>query len=79
VTFQEFHRLHDGGHVELQCEVHPEKRWSCKKIALSPDKNGVLRYNHSRHLFYNLHSVEGMGPECDCPAKNLRAMVEDKF
>ncbi len=30
-----------------------------------------------RHIYYNLHSVDCMGPECECPASKLRVLLED--
>lgn len=71
----EFEHGHDGLHVPLSCENHPQKRWSCKKIALSQDKDGVQRYNGMRNLFYNLSSDPTMGPECDCPVSKLYALI----
>jgi hypothetical protein len=50
-----------GQHIALTCENHPEKRWSTKNIAPIG----------CRSIFYNLHSVAGMGPECDCPLCHL--------
>lgn len=71
MTQQEFNGGHDGLHVELACELHPELRWSCKKIALTKDATGKYRYNHSRHLFFKT----GDG-ECDCPPDKLYAVIE---
>ena len=50
-----------GQHIELSCIHHPEKRWSTKNID----------YIGARSIFYNLDNIEGMGPECDCPRRDL--------
>ena len=49
-------------HIELYCVKHPEKRWSTKNIAPIG----------ARHIFYNLHYDQNMGPECGCPLSNLQ-------
>jgi len=56
-----------GQQIALKCANHPDKRWSTKNIAPIG----------CRTIFYNLYSVQGMGPECDCPASCLR--VADSF
>lgn len=78
MTKTEFAAGHDGLHVPLTCEDHPEKRWSVKKISLSPDKDGKLRWNGSRSIFYKGHSDPNMGMECSCPVGKLYALLEDK-
>jgi hypothetical protein len=70
----EFEAGHDGLHVPLTCENHPELRWSCKKIALSKDNDGKWRYNHSRNIFF---FSDYPAKECDCPASKLYAIIED--
>lgn len=72
MTQLEFNEGGDGTHVPLACENHPELRWSCKKIALTQDKDGRWRYNGSRHIF---HKYE-FGEECDCPSSKLYAVIE---
>lgn len=80
MTRKEYDVGHDGMHVPLTCENHREKRWSCKKIATSVDKDGIIRYNGARTLFYNLYSIPTMGPECSCPSEALMFVegVEDR-
>lgn len=60
-TFAERHQ-----HIALTCRNHPEKRWSTKNIG----RIGA------RSIFYNLMSVEGMGPECDCSLDCLVPVLE---
>lgn len=72
VTRTEFDAGNDGLHVPLTCENHPELRWSCKRIAITFDSEGVGRYNQSRNIFY-----KGEGPECDCPSSKLRLIIEE--
>jgi hypothetical protein len=60
-------------HVTLTCLNHPEKRWSCKEIAV----NSIGQYNGSRNIFYNLDADPSMGPECTCPPSDLRFAPEE--
>jgi hypothetical protein len=53
-----------GQHIALTCVNHPDKRWSTKNIAPLG----------CRTIFYNLHGVRDMGEECDCSARDLRAV-----
>ena len=59
-------RIHKGiprtVKVRLFCINHPEKRWATKNIAPIG----------CRTIFYNLDGFPNMGPECDCPVKDLR-------
>lgn len=55
-----------GEHIELSCVHHRNKRWSTKNIAPIG----------ARRIFYNLHNKPGMGPECNCPLKDLFAVAE---
>ena len=57
-----------GVHIPLTCVNHPNKRWSTKNIG------GI----GCRTIFYNLHSIDNMGMECDCPISCLRALTEDE-
>jgi hypothetical protein len=56
-----------GEHIPLYCINHPDKRWSTKNID----------YIGARSLFYNLHHVPDMGPECDCSIRDLRPLEAD--
>lgn len=58
-----------GQHIPLRCKKHPDKRWSTKNIAPIG----------CRKICYNLYSVEGMGPECDCPLSDLEALAWDEL
>lgn len=73
ITREQFNAGHAGMHVHLTCENHPDLEWSCKKIALSQDKDGKLRYNGSRNIFF----VTDDKPECSCPSSKLYALVQD--
>lgn len=53
-------------HVQMHCENHPDRTYTCKSIAISD--NG--RYNASRNLFMGNWYYEGI-PECDCPGSAL--------
>lgn len=53
-------------HIALTCRNHPDKRWSTKNIG----------HIGARSIFYNLMSVEGMGPECNCSANDLVPVLE---
>ena len=75
MTRAEFDAGHDGLHVPLTCEEHPNLRWSCKKIAITFDKDGVGRYNNRRHIFYSGRAVEE--PECSCPIEKLKLILEE--
>ncbi len=55
-------------HVYFTCEDHPELRWTCKNIAVGPDKNGDIRYNGSRNIFF---ASDPPARECDCPSSKL--------
>lgn len=55
-----------GEHIPLTCSNHPELRWSTKNI--SPIG--------ARSIFYNLNHVEGMRPECNCPASDLISLSQ---
>jgi len=57
-----------GRHIPLKCKNHPNKRWSTKN----------LLHIGARTIFYNLHSVEGMGPECMCLARDLVPLTEEE-
>lgn len=52
----------NGEHIPLTCINHPTKLWTTKNI----------QHIGARRIFYNLSNVQGMGPECDCPASCLR-------
>ena len=54
-----------GQHIELYCINHPEKRWSTKNIG----------FIGARSIFYNLHDIPNMGPECECSCRDLRPVV----
>lgn len=54
-----------GQHIDLFCVNHPDKRWSTKNI------DGI----GCRSIFYNLSGDMEMGPECDCPGRDLRPVV----
>lgn len=73
MTRKEFDEGYDGLHVPLTCENHPELRWSCKRIAISFDKDGIGRYNQMRNIFYVSDA-----PECSCPSSKLRLILEEK-
>jgi hypothetical protein len=56
---------------------HPERRWSCKVVAVS--RTG--RYNGARNIFYNGAIVDGewkepQPPECPCPGDDLRVNAD---
>lgn len=73
MTQSEFDAGHDGMHVPLTCENHPDLRWSCKKISVNlPDASGKMRYNQMRNIFFSTTDK----PECDCPVSKLYVMVE---
>jgi len=74
LTRAEFYAGHDGLHVPLTCEDHPNLRWSCKKIALSQDAEGKWRYNGRRNIFFASHYPE---VECECPTNKLLALLEE--
>jgi hypothetical protein len=57
-----------GEHIPLTCRNHPDKRWSTKNIFCIG----------ARTIFYNLHSVVGMGGECNCSVSCLRPLTEDE-
>jgi len=84
MTREEFDAGYDGLHVPLTCENHPNMRWSCKKIAISFDKDGVGRYNQQRSIFFsgvldeNGKYDDTQYKECNCPASNLRLILEEK-
>jgi hypothetical protein len=64
--------VYAGMHVGLHCENHPNQRWSCKLIAVSPN----YRYNGCRNVFYSGELrdgewVEPTPPECSCPGGAL--------
>jgi hypothetical protein len=61
-------------HVSLTCINHPDLRWTCKAIAVSPYGNTEGAYNGVRHIFFNSRAIE-----CACPAKDLRIAPEDPF
>lgn len=73
MTQKEFDAGNDGLHIPLTCENHPDLRWSCKKVALTLDDSGKLRYNGRRNVFF-------AGPlgerECSCPIEKLYAVLE---
>ena len=54
-----------GQHIELYCINHPEKRWSTKNISCIG----------ARSIFYNLHDLSDMGPECYCSCRDLRPVI----
>lgn len=74
---------HQGSHVMLTCENHPDLRWSCKWMAITD-----RRYNGSRSLFFHGQVANGKFVpgsddtggdghyihECDCPATALILM-----
>ena len=76
MTREQFDVTHDGQHVSLICEDHPEKRWSCKRIAVSFDESGIGRYNGCRNLFYEAFASGKFEPECECPVSKLRLLLE---
>lgn len=55
-----------GQHIALTCINHTEKRWSTKNIIPIG----------CRTIYYNLHRVEDMGEECDCPMSCLKVTEE---
>lgn len=57
-----------GQHIVLTCVNHPDKRWSTKNIAPLG----------CRKIFYNLHNIPDMGPECYCPLHALRPLNADE-
>jgi hypothetical protein len=71
MTREEFDAGYDGLHVPMECEDHPGQPWHCKKIAISFDKDGIGRYNGSRHMFFT-----GEGEPCKCPGTKLRLVLE---
>lgn len=74
MTRKEFDDGYDGLHVPLTCENHPSLRWSCKRVAITFDSNGVGRYNQCRIIFY-----VSDGPECSCSVNHLRLILEDEL
>jgi hypothetical protein len=74
VTRAEFDASHDGLHVPLACEDHPDLRWSCKKVAISFDEQGVGRYNGRRNIFF---SSKYPAQECGCSSGKLRLILEE--
>lgn len=81
MTRTEFDAGYDGLHVPLTCENHPELRWSCKRIAITFDSEGVGRYNQSRNIFFSGAMANGEwqdAKECDCPSSKLRLILEEK-
>lgn len=74
MTRAEFDAGYDGLHVPLTCENHPELRWSCKRIAISFDKDGKGRYNQCRSIFFFTKNAR----ECDCPADKLILILEEE-
>lgn len=63
-------------HVLLTCEDHPNLRWHCKNISVGPDKNGDIRYNGMRHIFFRGTAmpdgtIRFEVPECACPSSKL--------
>lgn len=61
-------RAEYGQQIALTCVNHPDKRWSTKNIAPIG----------CRTIFYNLHAVPDMGPECNCSIRDLRPVNDDK-
>lgn len=55
-----------GVHIPLTCVNHPHLRWSTKNIAPIG----------CRTIYFNLYGVRDMGPECNCPASDLRVAPE---
>ena len=58
-----------GVHIPITCKNHPKKRWSTKNI----------EYIGARTVFYNLHNVPGMGPECECKLSDLRPLTTEEL
>ena len=79
MTRAEFDAGHDGLHVPLTCEDHPDLRWSCKKIALSQDAGGKWRYNGHRRIFYvgSASRPDELVEECECPTDKIYALFEE--
>jgi hypothetical protein len=60
-------------HAILTCKNHPNLRWNCKEIAVSPTGNGGLgSYNGCRNIFYSSWPAE-----CACSASDLILAPED--
>lgn len=83
MTRQEFDAGYDGMHVPLTCENHPDLRWSCKRIAISFDKDGIGRYNQQRSIFFVGELKKGGGytdryEECECPTSKLKLIFEEE-
>jgi hypothetical protein len=73
VTRKEFDEGIDGTMVPLSCEEHPGLSWSCKKVAISFDKDGVGRYNGQRNIFFSTTDQQ----ECECTSSKLRLILEE--
>ena len=77
MTEAEFEAGYDGLHIPLTCENHPNLFWSCKKIALSKDKeDGKWRWNGRRHIFFRGEYPE---VECECPFTRLFAVIGAEY
>lgn len=74
MTRAEFDSGHDGTMVPLSCEDHPGLRWSCKKVAVSFDADGVGRYNGRRNVFFASYPP---AEECYCDVGKLRLVLEE--